>query len=423
MLTIDDLSLDQRQVFDVMIDWGSDPHSTTRVLTIGGYAGTGKSSLLGVFANSLVDSGKLVAYVSFTGRASSVLRTKLEACDVKVTNLLQADSNREEFAGYSYSVGSPESELPFCGTIHRFLYKPIIDKKTEEILGWNKRDKLDRKYDLIVIDEASMVSDEMLADLDIHDTQIMAVGDHAQLPPVMASGTLMKNPHLRLEKIHRQAEGNPIIQLSKQVREKGLLKPVDGGQVRFRPKKQLPEVLVEAYGDTNALDLGVLCWTNRSRVMLNGVVRKVLEFKGPPREDEIVICLKNKPPVYNGMRGVVCEDMIGGRSPWILNAQLTFPEENLPEQLYTLNAAQFMREKTFSSVEELKERGIDVDYMSAAGLPFDFGYALTTHKSQGSQFRHAIVYLDRPSRPHDEEYRRWSYTAVTRSSDILTVLQ
>jgi exodeoxyribonuclease-5 len=434
----EDLSDDQATVYDAIKCWTKNAGGSHRILTVGGLAGSGKSTLLGVFA---AQTKLLVAYVAFTGRAASVLDRKLKACGVKTTTgLKRADDDIQEgfdsFFDDSLSKGDSGKGPAFCSTIHRLLYKPIIDEKTEELKGFSERTKLDRPYDLIVVDEASMISDTMLEDLQIHNTPILAVGDHGQLPPVKSSGSCVANPELRLEKIHRQAQNNPIIKLAHGLRTHGKLleKYADGERVVFGPKGILHETLRNA--DIGSLDTGVLCWMNKTRITLNGAARKAACFFGPPRKGEIVISLKNKPPVYNGMRGILQGDVMmpaatgdtlerylasPGR-PWELYASIAFPDEGLSPTRHTLCAAQFNREKIFADVEELRERGIDVRSMGMAGELYDFGYALTVHKSQGSSFEHAIVYCDRPQRPDDEDWRRWAYTAVTRASERLTVL-
>jgi exodeoxyribonuclease V len=442
-LTVADLSEDQAEVFDHLSRWAIgkwnpiNESGSRRVLAIGGFAGSGKSTLLSVFAST---TKLLVAYVAFTGRAASVLDRKLRACGVKTTTGLKRgkDDARRGYANLFDDTLGGDKNPALCTTIHRLLYRPVVDEKTEELRGFAKRSMLDRKYDLIVIDEASLVGDEMLEDLKVHGVPILAVGDHGQLPPVMSSGSCVANPDLQLEKIHRQALGNPIIKLSRGLRLHGELrdKYQDGDRVIFAPKAALHETLRNA--DLRSLSTGVLCWMNKTRITLNGAARKAAGFMGPPKKGEIVISLKNKPPVYNGMRGVLAEDaqvnkaeicgLTGlaefepGPKAWELYAKIAFPDEGLPASRHTLCAAQFNREKAFVDVEELRERGIDVRSMGMAGELYDFGYALTVHKSQGSSFEHAIVYCDRPQKPHEEDWRRWIYTAVTRASERVTVL-
>jgi exodeoxyribonuclease-5 len=435
MISYATLSSDQQQVFDAMTAFsrGEEVSERPGILRVGGYAGTGKTATLGVFAKAACKTKLLVAYVAFTGRAASVLARSLKAAGVPFTQRTRkSDEDSDDLLAhvaaaqlFDMSLTDETSGPAFCGTIHRLIYRPSINDE-EELLGWNKREVLDRRYDLIVVDEASMVSDEMLIDLEQFGVPILAVGDHGQLPPVMVSGALMQDPDLRLEKIHRQAEGNPVIALSRHVRDGGrlaLFKTSDP-RVAFRYRRDVQGVLATAYRDAgHVLDVGTLCWTNKMRIKLNSFARTAIGRKGAPQAGEVLICLKNDRPVYNGMRGVLQNDAQFWRRPWQMNVTLDYPEEELQDDNRIICAAQFNRERPFGTLDELRERGIRVDKMSEAGSLFDFGYALTAHKSQGSQFEHAIVYLDRPEIPQQEDYRRWVYTAITRAREKLTVLR
>ena len=422
-ITRADLSLDQRRVYESLLDWGCG----SDLLTIGGYAGTGKSTLLSLFAS---ETRLKVAYICFTGRASSVLDRKLNATGVATTNRAQTDDERKLAGPWShlfYSPFDPEADRPFCGTIHRLIYRPFIDDKTEELLGWEKREELDRDYDLIVIDEASMVDMRIFEDIRRHDVPILAVGDHGQLPPVMGDGSLMANPHLRLEKIHRQAEGNPIIQLSRVLREEGRLDRslADGRQIRFGMRSDLRRSVLVDMLTRNRLDSAVLCWRNATRVHVNRTVREYLGFAGKlPQTGEPLIALRNYPPVYNGMRGLLTEEATQPYADewWLVHTKIEFPDEGLRATDHDVCRDQFHRAKPFASVDELKEAGMKVYSMSGAGKLFDFGYAMTVHKSQGSQFKHAVVVVDWKQDYSNENTRRLAYTAVTRAAERLTVL-
>lgn len=438
-MKVSDLSSDQREVYASLISWvdggdgklffGEEGCPTQGILTIGGFAGTGKSTLLGVFA---AETKRQVAYVTLTGRASSVLRTKLKAAGAKFAEQPAPPENLQKryAAGKHinpkfverYAFDTPNAS--YVGTIHSLLYRPVIDEKTEELKGWVKRETLDRRYELLVVDEASMVDEAIMRDLQSYGVPIVAVGDHGQLPPVMGSGSLMKSPDLRLEKIHRQAEGDPIIQLSAAIRETGELQPqrFDGrGGIRFmrRDKPETIEAIFrEARSSDSLLDVAVLCWANKTRIRMNSHARKGAGFRGCPNLGEIVICLKNAPPVFNGMRAqlMAAGDLQGHR----VMAPGFFKDEGFTESL-EMCAAQFNRERVFSNLEELQERLPGCFAMKQAGQFFDYGYGLTVHKSQGSQFQHAVVYVDRRVEPWSEDWRRWAYTAVTRSAGRLTV--
>jgi exodeoxyribonuclease-5 len=238
----------------------------------------------------------------------------------------------------------------------------------------------------------------------------------------------MRRPDLKLVKIHRQARKNPIILFSRHVRKTGELSQdfEDAKHIFFDSKSNLDEVLTEAYENVeSAIDVAILCWTNRARIRLNIAARKALGYKGAPHRGELLICLKNmrdaNADIYNGMRGVVNSDCFFIDGEWAFDCSVGFPEESILPRTLSLCAPQFFRERVFESVEELNDRGIDVDSMSGLAL-FDMGYALTTHKAQGSQAKHVIVWIEEGAQSDAKFWKRWLYTSVTRASEKLTIL-
>lgn len=493
-VSVNDLSPDQRAAYNSVTRWVSS--GERNVLTLGGYAGSGKSTLVSLIASQV----NLPAFVAYTGKATSVLRRKLKAAGTQTVGV----QPRQD--------GMPSLDSrPFCGTIHSLIYRPCecLEPKTVELdkpcpdktcdaeLSWHaeenkavcakghrpnmtakafellkrrtkfvyaqrgsdgrcklcngkewlRRETLDRRYGLIIIDEASMVDDIMLRDLREFGVPILAVGDHGQLPPVGGVGSLMKAPHLRLEKIHRQAEGNPIIALSKIIRETGRLpETMEGDAVTFAQMRLSESIIERRYENASPerlLEMGLACYTNRRRLGLNTAVRRVLgnarTGRELPRKGEHVVCLRNMKtrdggiPVFNGMRGVLTSDALPkknrnyqgeeiGESETHLVGTVSFTEDGVEEREFEMLRAQFGREKTFSSPEELaKETGIHS--FSSAGALFDFGFAMTVHKMQGSQYKDLLVVAERPGPVSHEEYARWLYTAVTRASEKLTVLR
>ena len=134
---------------------------------------------------------------SYTGKASRVLNQRLKA---------------------EKSI----KDSDYIGTIHRLIYHPITNNK-DEITGWERRPNEDFKYDMIIIDEASMLDEDIWNDLLSFDVPILAVGDHGQLPPIRGNFNLMANPILRLEEIYRQERDNPIIKVSEIARKYGTI--------------------------------------------------------------------------------------------------------------------------------------------------------------------------------------------------------
>jgi exodeoxyribonuclease-5 len=442
-VTVENLSNDQRVAYDAIMRWVDG--SSGGLLSLGGYAGSGKSTLVSLVANQI----DLPAFCAFTGKATSVLRRKLRTAGTETCGAQR---------------GEVVSHKPFCGTIHQLIYEACkcqepetveTDGKVEFVYppkdangncelcfgkGWHRREALDRNYGLIIVDEASMVDDTMLQDLRDYGVPILAVGDHGQLPPVSGTGSLMKSPNLRLEQIHRQAEGNPIIALSKIIRETGRFPDTfnGGDAVRFGQLRFVEQAIEERYAGASPerlLEMGLACYTNRRRVGLNDAVRRARgTARIAPRAGEHVICLRNMKaeggrfPVANGMRGVLQSDVTtkknreGVESETHVVGSVAFPEDEIKAHKYEMLAAQFGREKTFQSPEELaRETGIRS--FSMAGSLFDFGYAMTVHKMQGSSFDDLVVCAERPGPVSNEDYARWAYTSVTRAVSKLLILK
>ena len=388
---------------------------------------TGKSTLISVLA---AEMEPFAAYACLTGRAASGLAKKLRDVGIRTTNRVQPP-NRD-----GSERTDAEASLPYCGTIHGLIYRPLKDETTQERIGWDLRQDLDRRYDLIVIDEASMVDEKMEEELRSFGIPILAVGDHGQLPPIEGKSSLLVRPHLRLEKIHRQAEGNPIIQLSRVIREEGRFDKnlEDGVRLAFRPYTMLDRAVQLSAG--SPLENTFLAFRNSTRTKINKLARQKLRLSGPPKKGEPLISLANYPPVYNGMRGILAEDSARPDSlpEWMIRASIGFPEEDLSALTYDICGPQLHREgkkdkKTgqkqsykFSRIDELRAAGVKVPSFEEAGKLFDYGYALTIHKAQGSQFPHVIVAMDWVLGDPFIDSMRLTYTAITRAQERLTIL-
>lgn len=400
-----DLSPDQKAVFSKVMRWKRDQKGQ-QVLTLGGFAGTGKSTLVSILAQD--DSTfHRIAFCALTGKAAGVLRRKLQVAEV--------------------DLGKHT-----CSTIHGLIYTPNTDPVTGQVLGYKRRQKLE--CDLIIIDEASMVPGDIFEDVTSYGVPILAVGDHGQLPPVKSNFKLMQSPDLRLEQIHRQAAENPIIRLSAEVRATGLLPRNfhDGKHVRFVPKNEFHAEMAIRYKGKKAaelFDVAVLTYTNRARTRVNDIIRAARFGKTPngPIVDDQLICLKNaylgkkgELPIFNGMRGIV-ESIRPTSKSYLVDTSMRMPEEDV-NFTAEMCVPQFGREKTFASLEEFSTFGFTPGHWSHCGLMFDYGSALTVHKAQGSAFSDLVVCYERPSVVPPDEYKRWLYTAVTRAADVLTIV-
>jgi ATP-dependent exoDNAse (exonuclease V) alpha subunit len=129
--------------------------------------------------------------------------------------------------------------------------------------------------------------------------------------------------------------------------------------------------------------------------------------------------------VYNGMRGrLTTAALQSEKAPWIYSASIEFPDEGLKAQGFDMCGAQYNREKTFDDVTNAREEtDIDVYSWDGLGALFDFGYAMTCHKAQGSSWPDVLVVSEVGGWCDVDTRTRWLYTAITRASDRLTVLR
>lgn len=398
-----ELTKEQKEVCDFAVDR---VRKRKMLTTIGGYAGVGKTTITSEIVKMIrsINPDSRFAFMCYTGKAKSILEKKLMAADA----MKAGDS---------------------CGTIHQFLYRPITsykhddDEKTiEKITTFESRDEKDRPS-VIIIDEASMIDERIFEELEEMNIPIIAIGDHGQLPPVFGNFNLMADPMIRLDKIHRQAESNPIIRLSMMAREDGCI-PVgtygSEGSVHHVVKTN-DGTVVGKLADPEAWTF--ICGTNKKRTMLNKWVRqrKFGAHHDDPQIGEKVICLQNN----HGAR--ICNGMIGHIR------ELELYEKNWYRARIEMDGFdysglifrwQFAKEKTCNkTVPEAPD--VHPDNFEDR---FDFGYALTAHKAQGSEANNVVVYEEKGmrmmlERMHGEEcWRRWIYTAVTRAKQNLIII-
>ncbi len=347
-----------------------------------------------------------VAFVTFTGKASSVLKSKLE----KVKGAIHSED--------------------YVGTIHGLIYtaKTRYDKqlKTFVITGWKLKEEDDIWHDIIIIDEASMVSKQIWDDLGHFNKPIIGVGDHGQLPPIGDQFNLLEETDFKLTEIHRQALDSPIIGLSKLVREEGYI-PYNKFFSKEVFKLSWKSDQCKHIWDNNVVfddDLITLCGFNTTRCHLNKEIRDKLSHSTQkiPYPGERVVCLSNNhtTKIMNGQIGTV---------QWVM-------PENYGLQRMTIeigdNVVECMvsdkcfGEVTYTMYDKTKLGKRQQAHAQTKGLSridfFDYGYAMSVHKSQGSEWKKVIVFEQRSQHWDDEMYARWLYTAITRSSEKLFII-
>ena len=338
-----------------------------QVFRLFGFAGTGKTTLARAIAEGV--DGE-VAFGAFTGKAALVLRGK----------------------------GCPNAT-----TIHSMIYRtreseddaPAFELKPEGAAS---------AADLIIIDECSMVDEDLGRDLLSFGTPVLVLGDPAQLPPVKGGGFFTETaPDAMLTEVHRQAAENPIIALSMRVREGGALEPGDYGESRVIRRDRLGASVV-----TRADQL--LVGTNRSRRAYNKRMRELLGFSGPvPEVGEKLVCLRNDKTknLLNG--GTFVVDKLHAMRGNKLRMSVT-PEEDRTRKATRIGV-----------LPAFFEGGEDPPTASRRESDeFDFGYALTVHKAQGSQWDRVVLFDE--SFAFREHRHRWLYTGLTRAAEQITVV-
>jgi exodeoxyribonuclease-5 len=385
------LSVDQANALRQIGAWYR--NKTSPYLTLGGYAGTGKTTLIAYLRKALREheADASVAFCAYTGKAARVLQERLREQRV----MKRGDS---------------------VSTIHSLIYT------TEDNPGgppkWIRKDKLER--DLIIVDEASMVDKAIWEDLLSFGVPILAVGDHGQLPPIGSSFNLMGEPQIRLDRIFRQAEGSPIIDVATTARTSGAIPVGEFGPGVRKLDRTLPEtgVMVQELLESWRPELLILCGYNKTRVQLNNAIRGMRDAESAvPQSGDQVVCLRNNRTkhVYNGMIGRivrVTQAMGEDGADWY-EAEIELEGED-----YTYSG--YILKQQFGAMETVKDVPLAPD--GERGDLWDFGYALTVHKAQGSQSERVLVFEERFPRSDDEDWRRWLYTAVTRAVTELTVV-
>ena len=395
--TMISLTEEQKKAHDHVMDWFKKNKGKRSFLTLGGYAGVGKTTLMGFLAGTLKKDKTRIAFCTVSGKASTVLKSKLS---------------------------SHLTEFDYCGTIHSLIYRLIGKEKlrsgrTELYFESNYAQGSTMPYDLIVVDEASMVNEWMFKDLMNYGIPILAVGDHGQLPPVKGRFNLMENPNIKLEKIMRQAEGNPIIQMAQMARQDGVIKYYDygGGCLKTRDVRVLHE---HTYANPDSI---MLCALNKTRVRMNSFARELLKLNNPvpdlnyPVVGEPVICLynNNRKMIYNGNIGVL--KRLDANDYFDTDNEKMIPVFDVDIDMgyfvfsNSIDRSQFGKEYT-----HVDEKNDDIDY-------FDWAYCITTHKAQGSEWKNVLIVEEGDFLFKGELWNRWLYTAITRAKEKLIIFK
>ena len=358
-------------------DWlkaGPGRKGNRQVFRLFGYAGTGKTTLARHIADG-VDGD--VKYAAFTGKAASVMRAR--GCDG-------------------------------ASTIHSLIYR--TRENDDEMPSFDLWEEAPAsKASLIIIDECSMVDAELGRDLLSFGVPLLALGDPAQLPPIQGGGFFTEaEPDAMLTEVHRQAADDPIVRLSMQVRTGEALAPGDYGQTQVVRRGDLdPQRVIDADQ--------VLVGRNVTRRAYNARMREHRGFEDiMPAAGDKLVCLRNnrKKGLFNGSLWTVKERTGRKRSskvPTGIMSMRLLPDDDSG-----------MRGIKVSVRPECFTGGIEeIDWPRRKPYDeFDYGYVLTVHKAQGSQWDDVVLFDE--SFAFADSRERWLYTGITRAARRLTVV-
>lgn len=375
--------------------------------SLGGYAGTGKTTLARHIAEN---HGGDVRFAAFTGKAASVLRSKGCPGATTIHKLIYQpkgsvgeDTIREL---ESLIEGEALKDEP-DQTAMRAWRKDLEKAKADSSAVFERKDDAEIvDADLVIIDESSMVDRRMGRDLESYGVPILYLGDPGQLPPVKGKAHLEPGQYdFVLENIHRQAADSAIIWLANEIRH--------GRSVGFGEYGDgLVRILRKADWDMETVVNAdqVITGTNDSRKRITRAMRKFIGFEQVyPLANDKLICRKNDHE-KGILNGVTCRALGEGfKRGHVIRIPIEYDGRKLdPSPM--CDAGWFQ--------ENYGERTY---FPKAEGIAhFDYGYCITGHKSQGSQWNHVVVADDKMRASDRAQRRKWLYTVFTRAEERLT---
>ncbi|MFY0591229.1 ATP-dependent DNA helicase [Roseivirga sp.] len=437
----------QKELFHLFDDFLLNQKLNKPTLVLRGYAGTGKTTVVGAIVKMLPFFDYKYVLMAPTGRAAKVM------------------------AGYTNRTAF---------TIHKKVFQQTAEPGGGLVF---KRQNNYHKNTLFIVDEASMISDKsdygrkgLLTDLidyvfSQQGNRLLLIGDVAQLPPVgsLESPALERDfltqsfgvdiNALELKEVMRQEQESGILFNATKLRnqlleEKAVIKLATS---RFKDTFKMTAERLEdglryaydKYGTENAV---IICRSNKNAVQYNQYIRRAIQFREDELEagDHLMIVRNNyhflpegSPAGFlaNGdfvevLKIIRFEDYYGLRFVELRLQLLDYPNQEpfeakvILDTIYSpeasLNDTAYKR--LYDEItEEYQDLPTKTERMKAIkknpylnALQVKFSYALTCHKSQGGQWD--AVFVDQgylTEEMVDHEYIRWLYTAVTRATKEL----
>lgn len=365
-----------------------------------GYAGTGKTTLAKHFAAGIDGP---VFFAAYTGKAAHVLRTKGCPSTSTIHQLIYTPREKSQARLKELQMHLTQERTksqPNKARIEELQQLVAQEQANLKRPSWNINTASPlRSAKLLVVDECSMVDGNMAEDLLTFDVPILALGDPAQLPPVKGTGYFTNaKADFMLTDIHRQARDNPIIEMSRIVREGGVLRLGRYGESEVVRGEDFQREWV--FGADQ-----ILVGRNETRKNYNDRIRQLLgRSQALPEAGDKLVCLRNNHEA--GLLNGSLWKVLGSHDTQDGEVYLQLKGEDDQDVVTSAHACHF--------------HGQEPDWWEKKDADeFDYGYSLTVHKSQGSQWDKVLL-IDEWRRP---DRQQWLYTAITRAAETVRVVR
>lgn len=369
---------------------------------LAGFAGTGKTTLARHFAEGV---GGEVLYGAFTGKAASVMRSKGCTDATTIHRLIYQPTSKgtarlRKLQDEMKDLLAKPQASPFdlVAMLRREIIAEIAKVKSPGFLLNPDSDVLGAS--LVIIDECSMVDQQMAADLLSFETPVLVLGDPAQLPPVKGKGYFTAGrPDVMLEEIHRQARESGILRMATEIRQ-GKVPAIgtDYGDARVIAKADIDPSTMPDYDQ-------ILVGRNGTRRAINKRIRELLGYDGDmPVPSDRIVCLRNNHDL-GLLNGGLWTVIYAACADDVVSMQIM----NEDDEPFAVNAWSCLFE------------GKDLDQFDHSNdtQEFDYSYALTVHKAQGSEFPRVVLFDESHRFPMSQNPLPWIYTGATRASEEL----
>lgn len=397
-------------------EWLRAPFDPDRpIFKIFGYAGVGKTTIAKELATQ---HGGDVRFAAYTGKAAYVMRQKgcegtrtIHSLIYKPAGESKGEMLRDVEARLRELERDENRDLTAVKRLEKQRDDLLMNEKRKPMFTLNMGSDL-CDADALIVDEVSMVDSTMAQDLLSFRKKLLVMGDPMQLPPVGSGGYFTNGePDVLLTEVHRHAKESGILRLATDVRLTGGYSRTPGhygADCVVATRHEVPE-LQRRVLEADQLLVG----KNVTRHSHNARYRVLTSRESAvPIPGDKIVCLKNdhKAGLLNGSLWRVHE---GVHDEDTMTIEMTISSEEDGGQGIQAHAW------THHFLGREKELGLKrwdrADYHE-----FDYGYALTVHKAQGSQWDDVILFDE--SQVFRSEAQRWLYTGVTRAAKTLLVM-